>query len=697
MKKNVFIHLYIAIFIITSLISLNTGCGGSDGNAITRIPAGIDTPIPTEVTGPTGPTGPEGPTGPVGPSSPVVPGPPGSTGPAGPANTGSVKVNVREGFENGGDQPSTGASVLASPSTITSSAAGDATINNLLLGDYTLTVTKNGFVTKNIPFTINTQGQVVDLGTVTLEPDGIFVDNVLGVDAPGNGSWLTPYATIPFAINDRSGTSGKTIIVRTGTGTYGGPVNFNVPGTNFTLRPASGVLSGSIIITDGILFNVDATLLDFTVRNATGSGILVNDSNPKINRCTVENSSSATGAGININNGKPLIENTRIRNCAATGNGGGIYMVNSSPVINTCTIGESGFSNSAGDDGGGIFIDNNSFPAITNSTVQYNTAVDDGGGISYNGTGSNVTITSSTIEYNAAADTGGGLRCNNSGQITVTGGAIQHNTAGNDGGGIWNDNKTLTVNTCTINDNTAADAGGGVLKENGTVALNNCIITNNKANGTTDSFRGGGAIYNVLGSGLTVTGCTINGNTASRNGGGIYNLTGTPSIVNCAITNNTANSNSDVNNDGGGGIYNRNDDITVSGCTIQGNTSLNDGGGIYLREDGLIGGSAPNFNTITANTATNRGGGIYLNPSNISSSGDIPNISYNNLFGNTSSGDSGNGKDAYFSLAGGITRIADATNNFWGAAIDPTTNDGVDFSRTTTKRLNVSPYAASQY
>jgi hypothetical protein len=98
----------------------------------------------------------------------------------------------------------------------------------------------------------------------------------------------------------------------------------------------------------------------------------------------------------------------------------------------------------------------------------------------------------------------------------------------------------------------------------------------------------GGAILN-FGS-LTVSGCTLSGNTG-LNGGGIYNSRifggGTLTVSGCSLSGNAATGNGSGANTGtaldygyGGGIYNDVGMLSVSGCTLSGNSAYS-GGSIY--------------------------------------------------------------------------------------------------------------------
>jgi hypothetical protein len=124
-----------------------------------------------------------------------------------------------------------------------------------------------------------------------------------------------------------------------------------------------------------------------------------------------------------------------------------------------------------------------------------------------------------------------------SANVTLTALTLSGGGAGN-GGGIDNGSGgTLSLTNCTVTGNSAGADGGGIYNgPGGTVTLSNCTLRNNAA-----AF--GGGIYNSSGGTLNVTNTIITANTAGQpdHGGGIYNL-GTLSLsVSSSVTGNTPN------------------------------------------------------------------------------------------------------------------------------------------------------------
>jgi hypothetical protein len=144
----------------------------------------------------------------------------------------------------------------------------------------------------------------------------------------------------------------------------------------------------------------------------------------------------------------------------------------------------------------------------------------------------------------------------------------------------------LNLNGVTIRNGGRKTDGGGIFNLAGTLTLMNSAVTGNSTNGA------GGGIFN---SGrLTITNSTVSGNSADHDGGGIYNL-GLLTIINSTVSGNRANGN-------GGGIFNNSAPASLFNATITDNRADADlnltgtGGGVFNWTPGLL-----NFqNTILA-------------------------------------------------------------------------------------------------
>jgi len=228
------------------------------------------------------------------------------------------------------------------------------------------------------------------------------------------------------------------------------------------------------------------------------------------------------------------------------------------------------------------------------------------------------------------------------------------------GGGIYNSG-TLTMTNCTVSGNTCDYEGGGIYND-GTLTMTNCTVSDNYA----DDY--GGGILNYNGATLTIKNSIISENEADEDGGGIENW-GHLTIENCTIRGNTAYNSSDY---GGGGLdnYASGATLTIVNSTVSGNTSYYWGGGV-LNDDGAT--LKIENCTISDNYADYDGGGIY-NDDSLSSTNEVKNT----IIANNSCGD--DGPDFYGTLTSyGYNLIGDTTDCTITEAANPGTNiTGVD-------------------
>ncbi len=186
--------------------------------------------------------------------------------------------------------------------------------------------------------------------------------------------------------------------------------------------------------------------------------------------------------------------------------------------------------------------------------------------------------------------------------LTITGGSV--GGPGN-GGGILNDG-SLTLSGCTIAGNSAVGSGAG-LENDGSATLNACTIADDVATGSSVHTPGiGGAIDNP--GSAVLTGCTISGNAANE-GAGLENgsPTSTLSLTGCTISDNTA---TGPYSEGGG--LDNSGTANLRDCTISGNSALS-GAGLSMGETGSSS-TVANLTdcTVSGNTASNDGGGLLV-------------------------------------------------------------------------------------
>ena len=190
-----------------------------------------------------------------------------------------------------------------------------------------------------------------------------------------------------------------------------------------------------------------------------------------------------------------------------------------------------------------------------------------GSGI-YCGADSSPTIDNCIISGNFGASGGGIVLWGWDSEPTIANCIISNNTA-EQGGGIWSLSR-VTVEDCTITGNTASKyCGGGICSLASAPTVINCTISDNSAEG-----EGGAIFLNSTYSAAMLTNCTITGNSAGESGGGIFSSHGEVMITNCSTSGNSAGTE-------GGGIYCDDSEAIISNCTISDNMAATQGGGVY--------------------------------------------------------------------------------------------------------------------
>jgi len=137
---------------------------------------------------------------------------------------------------------------------------------------------------------------------------------------------------------------------------------------------------------------------------------------------------------------------------------------------------------------------------------------------------------------------GGGLFCGMNSLMTLTKCNITGNSGVRGGGGVHcSQNLSLIMTDCVITNNTVQYAGGGLVCDSGSAILNNCVIARN-----TGAMWGGGLCSAFADSSMTISNCTIWGNSATEGGGiGCFNG-GSATITNSILWGNTATTGNEI-------------------------------------------------------------------------------------------------------------------------------------------------------
>ena len=245
----------------------------------------------------------------------------------------------------------------------------------------------------------------------------------------------TDYTTIQAGINASS--NGDTVLVLSGT--YYEKINFN--GHNIVL--------GSLFLTTGNPSYISETIVD---GYSSGSVVTFNsgeDNSAVITGFTIQNGYEIRGGGIYCLNSNPVISYNIISGNNAhedinwNGRGGGIYCNNSDPDI----IGNSISGNNAVYDGGGICCDYSNPVIIDNIIWGNSTDYGYGGGICLSA--SSPTVVNNTITQNRS-EAGGGISCGYNSDATLTNNIFWADSSLFGGVEINVENSSPTVTYCDI-------------------------------------------------------------------------------------------------------------------------------------------------------------------------------------------------------------------------------------------------------
>jgi len=278
-----------------------------------------------------------------------------------------------------------------------------------------------------------------------------------------DGSSSHPFDAIQEAINNAL--DGDTILVRPGEYTGAGNRNIGLSSKEIEIRGQAGAAT--------IIINCEGA----------GRGLYNNASSSKpkvIEGITIENAYiDGKGAGFYCTTGDTVIRNCIIRNCRASGDGGGIYFSSfknaSRLAVESCII-----ENNRAHQGGGLYV---SGPIqITGSDITQNTAPHYGGGLYVSG---RIRMTESNIAQNKTAWFGGGLyfRWGSSGSVQAC--RIENNSAYEGGGGVFCGRTSPRIDRCLIANNTSVDNyGGGLYLDTDCRAyIESCLIVGSTAGG----------------------------------------------------------------------------------------------------------------------------------------------------------------------------------------------------------------------
>ncbi|MDP8285109.1 MAG: hypothetical protein RAP03_00465, partial [Candidatus Electryonea clarkiae] len=206
------------------------------------------------------------------------------------------------------------------------------------------------------------------------------------------------------------------------------------------------------------------------IYGSSDHGLHCNNSSPTFNHCLIyDNDTEDTGVGTHWRGGGVYAQSSgmTLRNCTIRDNtsrrGAGVYAWRTpAPTIINCLItGNSAIiQNNQGGHGGGIYYYVCS-PTIRGSTISHNTAEDLSAGIQC--WFSSPVIEDCIIEFNNAEGSGGGIGLERQASPEISNTTFRGNITQENGGGISvNDTSMATFEGCFFEANSAMESGGAV-------------------------------------------------------------------------------------------------------------------------------------------------------------------------------------------------------------------------------------------
>lgn len=332
-----------------------------------------------------------------------------------------------------------------------------------------------------------------------------------GSDQTGDGTESNPFATIQRAI-DASGHF-DTVLVGPGVYVENITINKQILVTSHMIEPWEEGYIGETIIDGG----------------RSGSTVSIVGSTATLSELrgfTIRNGLATSGGGIAVGRANPTLRKLKVVDNEATSNGGGIYLYQSTSLIENVTVSSNiAVMNVCGSVGGGIDFREAS-PTLRNSVISWNQAALFGGGLSLR-YGSDpiletVTITNNSVISTVCSSSGAGIEVSGS-SVTMTDVTIMDNLAiplpnAGSGAGVGASDAVVTFTDGIVSGNQSSAGGAGISVRNTTLDLTRVQIHGNRSTGT---MLGGGALFLNTGSNANLINVTIADNEASM-GSGIH-------------------------------------------------------------------------------------------------------------------------------------------------------------------------------
>jgi len=184
------------------------------------------------------------------------------------------------------------------------------------------------------------------------------------------------------------------------------------------------------------------------------------------------------------------------------------------------------------------------------------------------------------------------------------------------------ENSQSIIEGFTIASGHVRGPGAGIYCVNSSPTITNCIISGNYAESHDGELSYGGGIY-CENSSPIINNCIIGGNDGGKRGGGLYcQSNSSPVITNCIITGNTSFTPNITG--AGGGMYNDQSNPILTNCTFSGNSSVHGAGMWNDSSSPVLTNCTFSRNYATMGLTSHYGGAMY----NINSSPTLTNCTF---------------------------------------------------------------------
>lgn len=385
-------------------------------------------------------------------------------------------------------QHSSGGAISVTTATLTLNTV-ELTNNTTLAA---LDIASGSVVASPITVTANSGGGISNAGTLQLSGSTVSANTTTG-----NGAGILNTGSLTSISNTVTGNTAAT-------GLGGGIYNTNSEQLTKTTVGGSTLAAGNTALFGGGIYNEGGStnLSTSTVSDntATGAGSGDGFGGGIYNLAGKLTSIGSTVSG-NLANGDTT--------SGVGGNGGGIYIAAATLLTlqqTTISANKAQGTGGNGGNGGGIYM--NAGPLTgTLDTITANTATGNGGGLYVANTTGVGKMSQSTISSNTAAN-GGGIYSAGGGLIFNIGVLTGNTATTGNGGGLDLAGGSVFVNDSSVTYNAAHLHGGGIYEGTGDLELISNLIEHN----TAASSGGDGGFYQAGGT-ITQSGNTYSGNT----------------------------------------------------------------------------------------------------------------------------------------------------------------------------------------